>query len=89
MVLGELACGSLPQRTRTLSLLDCLPRLPQVPDSLVLHAIESRGLWGQGIGWIDAHLLTAAVISQAPLWTLDLRLARLYKTTAVHSPFSS
>ena len=88
MIIGELACGSLPQRVRTLSLLNRLPILPQAADSLVLHAIESRGLWGQGVGWIDAHLLTAAVISRAPLWTLDLRLARLYKTTAVHSPLS-
>jgi predicted nucleic acid-binding protein len=88
MVLGELACGSLPQRVRTLSLLNRLPNLRQVADSLVLHAIESRRLWGQGIGWIDAHLLTAAAISQARLWTLDLRLARLYKTTHAHSPFS-
>ena len=77
MILGELACGNLPQRVRTLDLLQHLPSLPQAPDSVVLHSIESARLWGKGIGWIDAHLLTAAAISGVPLWTLDRRLARL------------
>jgi predicted nucleic acid-binding protein len=77
MILGELACGHLPQRTRTLALLAILPSVPQLADDLVMHAIEMRGLWGQGIGWVDAHLLCAALISRFPLWTLDRSLARL------------
>jgi predicted nucleic acid-binding protein len=77
MILGQLACGSLPQRVRTLDLLQRLPSLPQAPDGVVLRSIESGRLWGKGIGWIDAHLLTASAISGIPLWTLDRRLARL------------
>jgi predicted nucleic acid-binding protein len=77
MVLGELACGNLARRVQTLRLLARLPRIPQVADHLVLQAIESRRLFGEGIGWIDAHLLTAALLSSVAFWTLDRRLGRL------------
>ncbi len=77
MVLGELACGNLPRRVQTLRLLARLPRIPQAPDHLVLQSIDSQRLFGKGIGWIDAHLLTASLLSSVPLWTLDLRLAKL------------
>jgi predicted nucleic acid-binding protein len=77
MVLGELACGNLPRRVQTLRLLARLPRIPQVADHLVLQSIESRRLFGEGIGWIDAHLLTAALLSSVALWTLDRRLGKL------------
>jgi len=77
MVLGELACGNLVKRVETLRLLNHLPRIPQAPDHLVLHSIESQRLFGKGIGWIDAHLLTASLLSSVPVWTLDQRLAGL------------
>ena len=77
MILGELACGNLARRAGTLRLLHRLPSVAQLPDSVVLEAIEVRRLWAKGIGWIDAHLLAAALVSGATLWTLDQRLARL------------
>ena len=77
MVLGELACGNLLRRAETLRLLNRLPRIPQAADHLVLQSIDSRRLFGKGIGWIDAHLLTACLLSSVPLWTLDRRLAEL------------
>jgi hypothetical protein len=77
MILGELACGSLPKRTETLRLLGHLPGIPPAPDHLVLQSLESRRLWGRGIGWIDAHLITASLLTSVPLWTLDRRLAKL------------
>jgi predicted nucleic acid-binding protein len=76
MVLGELACGNLPRRRETLHLLESLPAIAQAPDRVVREAIESRRLWGKGIGWIDAHLVVASLISGVPLWTLDRRLGR-------------
>jgi hypothetical protein len=77
MVLGELACGNLVKRVETLRLLSRLPRIPQAPEHLVLQSIDSRRLFGKGAGWIDAHLLTASLLSSVPLWTLDRRLAEL------------
>ena len=77
MILGELACGSLPQREFTLQLLQDLPTAPEVTDEIVMQTIERRGLWGRGIGWVDAQLLCAALVFGASLWTLDRSLALL------------
>ena len=77
MVLGELACGNLPRRAETLRLLGRLPDIPQARDHLVLRSIDFHRLFGKGIGWIDAHLFTASLLSAVPLWTLDRRLAKL------------
>jgi predicted nucleic acid-binding protein len=77
MVLGELSCGNLRKRAETLRLLGRLPRIPQAPDHLVLQSIDSRRLFGKGIGWIDAHLLTASLLASVPLWTLDRHLTEL------------
>ena len=77
MILGELACGNLSRRAETLRFLERLPAIPQLPDPVVLDAIEIRRLWAKGIGWIDAHLLAAALVAGVSLWTLDQRLAKL------------
>lgn len=77
LVLGELACGNLARRSETLHLLETLPAIPQAPDRMVREAIETRRLWGRGIGWIDAHLVVASLVSGIPLWTLDRRLAEI------------
>ena len=37
----------------------------------VLGLIERTPLWGRGISWVDAHLLTAALLDQIQIWTLD------------------
>jgi predicted nucleic acid-binding protein len=77
MVLGELACGNLARRGDTLHRLAHLPVIAQLPDRVVLEAIEIRRLWAKGIGWIDAHLLAACLVSGTQLWTMDQRLAKL------------
>ena len=77
MVLGELACGQLNPRESTLRLLRALPAVATCNDALVLHALETRGWHGRGIGWVNAHLLTACLVSRARLLTHDVRLRRL------------
>jgi hypothetical protein len=42
-----------------------------------MQLIDSRRPFGKSVGWIDAHLLTASLLSSVPLWTLDRRLAEL------------
>jgi hypothetical protein len=27
-----------------------------------LHLLESRRLWGEGLGWVDVHLLASALL---------------------------
>lgn len=73
-VIGELACGNLRNRTEVLGLLQSLPRLAVATEDETLFFIEQQQLMGRGIGYIDAHLLAAAVIRDIPIWTKDKRL---------------
>jgi len=74
-VIGELACGNLKNRETVLSLLQDLPAVPVATDDEVLFFIERRGLMGRGIGYVDAHLLSAVSLAgTARLWTRDKRL---------------
>jgi len=36
--------------------------------------IEANSLHSAGIGWVDAHLVASARLSNAGLWTRDRRL---------------
>jgi hypothetical protein len=73
-IIGELACGNLKNREKILILLNGLPRLPIAEEEEVLNFIEYHQLMGRGIGYIDAHLLTASALNTVQLWTLDKRL---------------
>ena len=73
-VIGELACGNLRNRTEVLGLLQSLPRLSAATEDETLFFIEQQHFMGRGIGYIDAHLLAAAVIRGIPIWTKDKRL---------------
>jgi predicted nucleic acid-binding protein len=70
-VIGELACGSLRNRAEVIGLLQSLPRLASATEDETLFFIEQQDLMGRGIGYIDAHLLAAAVIRGLPIWTKD------------------
>jgi predicted nucleic acid-binding protein len=76
MVLGELACGNLSQRSKILGFLRALPIAESAGDDEVMNFIEAYSLMGQGLGLIDVHLLASARLSDAPLWTMDSTLAR-------------
>ena len=76
-VIGELACGTLPSRTETLQLLRALPRAAVATEEEVLQMIENRRLMGRAIGYVDAHLLAAAIIGDTLLWTFDASLHRI------------
>lgn len=73
-IVGELACGNLKSRDVLLSEFQTMPQVETATDAEVLHLVESRRLWGRGLGWIDMHLLASAILSGCRLWTLDARL---------------
>ena len=74
-VVGELALGRLSRRSEILGLLHGLPRAPVATDGEVLSMVESRRLFGLGIGYVDAHLVAAVLLTpDASLWTRDKRL---------------
>lgn len=70
-VIGELACGNLPDRSRFIAALHLLPQSRMVEHSGVLSLIDSEHLFGKGLGWFDAHLLASALAENHGLWTLD------------------
>ncbi|MFZ4125592.1 MAG: type II toxin-antitoxin system VapC family toxin [Rickettsiales bacterium] len=74
LVIGELALGSLRKRDTILQLLNDLPRAITVSESEMLDFITKHALFGQGIGYVDAHLLAAARLNGVMLWTRDKRL---------------
>lgn len=77
-VTGELALGHLSRRGEILGLLHNLPTATVATDVEVLTLIESRRLFGLGIGYVDAHLLAATLLTPgARLWTRDQRLATI------------
>ncbi len=74
-IIGELALVNLQKREIVLQALRDLPSASVATDSEVLHFIESRCLFGRGIGYIDAHLLASVTLTNgATLWTSDKRL---------------
>jgi predicted nucleic acid-binding protein len=77
LVLGELALGSLRNRSDVLTLLGHLPEVPLATHREVLDFVEAHGLHGVGLSLVDAHLLAALRLSEtASLWTRDRRLRR-------------
>lgn len=73
-IVGELACGNLQDRKLVLDLLRSLPSAPVASTDEVLFFIEKHALMGRGIGYVDVHLLAAARLAEARLWTRDKRL---------------
>ena len=73
-VIGELACGSVANRAQIIALLEALPTAPLAEHEEVMHFLQQNRLCGQGLGWIDMHLLASASLSRAKLWTFDRAL---------------
>lgn len=78
LILGELACGTPPNRAQTLADLSELHRPPQATVSEVINFIEQERLFGLGCGLIDLMLLSSTLMAPGlELWTRDKRLHAL------------
>jgi predicted nucleic acid-binding protein len=74
-VIGELALGHVRRREEILRLLGDLPQATVATPAELLALIELRELYGLGIGYVDAQLLAATMLTEdAALWTHDRRL---------------
>ena len=82
-IVGELACGNLKNRKEILTSLQSLPMTILAEDGEVLKFIENHQLMGKGLGYIDVHLMAAAVITDVPLWTFDKILDKLTKKIGI------
>ncbi len=82
-VVGELACGNLRRRVEVLALLRSLPHLPVLTNEDALAFLDAHRLAGEGLGWVDVHLLAAAYASREALWTKDRRLGHAARRLGV------
>jgi predicted nucleic acid-binding protein len=86
-VTGELALGSLKKRAVILADLQALPQAVIAHNEEVLRFIDQHKLYGLGIGYIDAHLLTSMRLTAgASLWTRDRRLHAVAERLGLASP---
>ena len=75
-VLGELALGQFARREAIIDDLSSLPTAQVATNEEVLGLVERAHLHGSGVGYVDAHLLTSALLTDTTqLWTRDRRLA--------------
>lgn len=89
MVIGEIACGNLPNRRETLHRLESLSKIVESDHRDVLQLIEGRRLMGRGIGFVDAHLVCSVLSrSGASLWTRDRRLKQIADDLEIAFSFS-
>lgn len=88
MVLGELACGTPPDRSRTLADLASLQQAQQASLREVTAFVEQEKLYGLGCGLVDLSLLASTLITPGiEFWTLDKRLSVLAERFGVlHQP---
>ena len=76
-IVGELACGNLKKRHEILIYLQSLPMAILAEDGEVLKFIENHKLRGKGLGYIDVHLIAAAILTDVSLWTFDKTLDKI------------
>lgn len=74
-IIGELACVTMRNRAEVLALMSELPGARVATSDEALSFLETHRLMGRGLGYVDVHLLAAAMLDRMPLWTLDRRLA--------------
>jgi predicted nucleic acid-binding protein len=74
-IVGELACGNMKNRREVLSLLQLLPMAAQARHEEILHFIELNHLMGKGLGYIDVHLASSAILTGVPMWSYDEKLS--------------
>jgi predicted nucleic acid-binding protein len=77
MVFGELLIGDRGGRTSLLSAYEVMVQAPVVAHAEVVAFVRARRLHGRGVGWVDVHLLAAALVGDLSLWTADPRLAAI------------
>lgn len=88
-IIGEIALGSLRQRSKVLGALHGLPLVTSATDDEVHAFIEQQPLYSLGIGYVDAHLLAATrLMPGMRLWTRDRRLHDAATSLGIAQPRS-
>ncbi len=84
MIIGELALGTIANRTQVLTLLSSLPQPKLALHPEVMTMVNAHELHGLGLALVDAHLLASVRITAgASLWSHDKRLMRVATSMGV------
>lgn len=83
LVYGELLVGDRGGRRKLLDAYQKVPQARTVPHDDVVVFVRDRHLHGRGVGWIDVHILAAALVDRLRLWTADPRLAAMAREFGV------
>jgi len=78
-IIGELACGNLKNRDEILILLQSLPKVRLAEHDEVIYFINHHKIFGGGLGYIDAHLLTSCFLDNKLFYTKDKHLKKIGK----------
>jgi len=80
LIIGEIALGTIKNRTFTLETLNQIKQVNQVTHPDVMTFIEKEKLYGQGCGITDITILASTLITpNTELWTIDKKLFALAK----------
>ena len=77
MIYGALLVGDVGGRAKMLSAYAQMAQADTIPHTEVVEFVRMHRLHGRGVGWIDLHLLAAAIVGSHRLWTIDSRFAAL------------
>ena len=78
LVTGELAMGSMRERTDVLLSLRELEQAVTAEHDEVMWFVTQHSLYGLGLSFVDAHLLVSAMLTPgALLWTRDKLLLQI------------
>jgi predicted nucleic acid-binding protein len=83
LVCGELLIGDSGGRKKVLAAYELIPWAACVPHRDVAALANTRRLQGRGAGWIDIHLVAAALVDGLKLWTADGSLAAIAEELGV------
>ena len=84
-IIGEIACGTPPNRNQTIADLQALQQVERASLRETMQLIENKHLIGLGCGITDLFLLASILMTtDAYLWTLDKRLSALAERFQVY-----
>lgn len=83
-ILGELACGSLADRTKRIEDWRALPHVKEFQNGDALELIDAKNFMSRGIGLVDVHLLCSVINTPGvQLWTRDKRLHQIAEELSI------
>ena len=88
-IIGELACGTMKNRSEILAHLQQLPCCTVASQDEAMAFIERHRLMGKGLGYIDVHLLASALLEgNVSVLTRDTALIGAAQTLGISATAS-